>query len=192
MLTISAIEKKHIASKDRIGQVFGDYTVIGVSTYKDSSHSYYLIVRCSCGTVREVAKQNLIQKKTCSCGHVRRREEGLGSAHNLYGAYRYNTKRRSKDLEFNLTFEQFLEITSSNCYFCDAVPSKIHFPTRMNGAYVYNGIDRLDSNRDYEYDNCVPCCWDCNRAKGELSVEEFKSWIRRVYDKTISDEDKNV
>jgi hypothetical protein len=27
----------------------------------------------------------------------------------------------------------------------------------------------------------VPCCKFCNVAKAEMTVEEFKSWIVRVY-----------
>jgi hypothetical protein len=35
------------------------------------------------------------------------------------------------------------------------------------------GIDRIDSSRGYEPDNCVPCCRRCNMIKGEWTVEEM-------------------
>ncbi|MDE1829379.1 MAG: HNH endonuclease [Thaumarchaeota archaeon] len=31
----------------------------------------------------------------------------------------------------------------------------------------------------FDLDNLVPCCWDCNSAKGSLSEEEYK---RRIID----------
>lgn len=35
------------------------------------------------------------------------------------------------------------------------------------------GIDRVDSNKGYTQDNCVPCCYWCNAIKGNHTVEEM-------------------
>lgn len=43
------------------------------------------------------------------------------------------------------------------------------------------GLDRVDSSRGYTPDNVVPCCKTCNSAKSSLSLEEFRAWVRRVY-----------
>ena len=48
------------------------------------------------------------------------------------------------------------------------------------GDYIYNGIDRVDSNIGYIFENCVPCCKLCNMAKKEYPVEEFKEWIAKL------------
>ena len=49
-----------------------------------------------------------------------------------------------------------------------------------------NGVDRIDSNQGYYWENCVPCCEKCNYAKHEMSVKEFKNWIIKVYTNLIS------
>jgi 5-methylcytosine-specific restriction endonuclease McrA len=42
-------------------------------------------------------------------------------------------------------------------------------------------MDRVDSDRGYSITNVVACCWDCNRAKGSLTTEEFLAWVARVH-----------
>ena len=48
-----------------------------------------------------------------------------------------------------------------------------------------NGIDRIDSNKGYSFDNVVACCKYCNGAKNTMTQEEFKEWIKRVYEHYI-------
>ena len=50
---------------------------------------------------------------------------------------------------------------------------------------TYNGIDRIDSTKGYFNDNVVSCCKVCNRAKSNLSLEDFKQWAANLYLKTI-------
>lgn len=47
--------------------------------------------------------------------------------------------------------------------------------------FVRNGIDRVDSAQGYVLTNVVPCCKQCNRAKSDLSREEFLTWVERVH-----------
>lgn len=44
-----------------------------------------------------------------------------------------------------------------------------------------NGVDRLDSNKGYTPDNCVPCCMFCNRMKMHYSVDQFYDNVQSVY-----------
>lgn len=53
---------------------------------------------------------------------------------------------------------------------------------RMNGEFISNGIDRIDNNRGYVKENCVPCCKTCNYAKRKMDLLTFKEWARRLYD----------
>ena len=48
------------------------------------------------------------------------------------------------------------------------------------------GIDRVNNTKGYIFDNCVPCCEPCNRAKLKMTLEEFLDWIVRVYSHSIS------
>lgn len=44
-----------------------------------------------------------------------------------------------------------------------------------------NGIDRVDNNKGYTLNNCVPCCKTCNQAKHRLSQEYFIEWVEKIY-----------
>jgi hypothetical protein len=53
----------------------------------------------------------------------------------------------------------------------------------VNGWFIYNGLDRIDSSLRHNKDNVVPCCSVCNTAKLDLTVEEFYNWIDRVVER---------
>ncbi|HTF67536.1 MAG TPA: hypothetical protein VK638_33135 [Edaphobacter sp.] len=44
---------------------------------------------------------------------------------------------------------------------------------------TYSGIDRVDSSKDYEKGNMLPCCVTCNRAKNVQSLKAFLSYLAR-------------
>lgn len=63
--------------------------------------------------------------------------------------------------ECNLTKEQFDFFRSENCYLCGNRPS--------GGC----GIDRVDNDIGYIYDNCQSCCNTCNMMKRDEDLEDF-------------------
>jgi hypothetical protein len=88
--------------------------------------------------------------------------------------YRYQQYAGKKGREFSLTKEEFKSIQSQPCHYCGIKTSK------NEKGYAYNGIDRVDNERGYHKDNCVPCCYTCNRAKGTLTHTEFMAWVKRL------------
>lgn len=74
----------------------------------------------------------------------------------------------------NLTVEEIRTIMLSNCHYCGGSPKN----RRIRIAIKYTGIDRVDSNKGYISGNCVPCCNACNRAKSDMTLDEFNSWIK--------------
>lgn len=97
----------------------------------------------------------------------------------LLRSYKYHAKNRN--LTWNLTKEQFKLITGNKCYYCNKSPeNKSYSSNKKQIPYIYNGIDRLNNKADYTIDNCVSCCGLCNQAKMDLSLEEFKIWIKRL------------
>ena len=118
---------------------------------------------------------------------------GLASMRKLIR--RYKSRAKERGLEYDLTEEQFKEITQKNCYYCGAKPkNKMHPKTNKNlyanGEYIYNGIDRIDNKKGYSIDNVVPCCKICNVAKNNLTQQKFKNWIEKVYDNIIQNKSK--
>jgi len=45
-----------------------------------------------------------------------------------------------------------------------------------------NGLDRVDSSKGYIKDNVVTCCENCNRAKLDLTQQEFFAMIKSIYE----------
>lgn len=78
--------------------------------------------------------------------------------------YKKNAKNRG--VEFSLSNDCFRKITSSNCYYCNALPNNRIQKHKNTGYYIYNGIDRVDSNKGYVEGNVVSCCSNCNYLKG--------------------------
>ncbi len=73
---------------------------------------------------------------------------------------RYKHAARKRGLDFSLTFEKFNELIHQDCHYCGRGN-----PTK--------GVDRKDNLKGYTLQNAVPCCWDCNNAKGKHSKPEF-------------------
>jgi hypothetical protein len=77
----------------------------------------------------------------------------------------------------NLTDIQIYNFMIQECYYCGI---QSEWPAGRNG------IDRIDSNKDYSVDNCVSCCIICNRAKSDKTVEEFMEWVQRIATKNFN------
>lgn len=144
--------------------------------------------RCDCGTIKPVLYGNLVKGTAKSCGCLRKElmskrrklPDGIAARNGLFAKYRQRSK--SNNMNFDLTLDDFCKITKQNCYYCGIQPLQILKEKRFtHGPCVYNGIDRVDNNKGYILENCVPCCETCNRAKRIMTQEEFYSWIDRVH-----------
>lgn len=54
----------------KIGDKFGEWTVIKAYSSKDKYGSWQSLCKCSCGKIKEASNSNLINGKTKSCGHA--------------------------------------------------------------------------------------------------------------------------
>lgn len=177
---------------DLTGQRFHRLVAVRRITDTCDGRARWLCV-CDCGGQKEVTSGNLRFGSVRSCGcYARevasatakitnakqkgRKREAVtkpGSAfRSLFRAYRRDAERRSRS--FNLTEDEFRNLTSGNCYYCGVQPS--HEKKAWSGeVYTYNGIDRRHNEIGYEVGNCVSCCERCNRFKGRLDVDVFVS-----------------
>ena len=175
--------------KDLTGQKFGRYTVLRYAGRNKSKHSMWFC-RCACGKEKEVDGQCMRQGKTKSCGCLRdentrsmvgrnTKPYGEASLNGLYSNYSIRSKKANR--EFSLTKEEFKNLTSSNCKYCGSPPSQRFMGTaKLNGYYLYNGVDRENNEQGYTKVNSVPCCLVCNRAKSNMSLEDFLLWLDRL------------
>jgi hypothetical protein len=104
---------------------------------------------------------------------------GASSFFSLYSAYKKRADKFGRT--FDLTEDQFRVITQQDCSYCGASPSQRKLANRLSfGAYVYNGIDRIDNSLGYTLGNVAAACKSCNAAKGTMTRKEFVAWAMRV------------
>ena len=183
--------------KDITGQKFNKLTAVSFShkeTNIKESHTqrrYFWNFKCDCGSEIIRNRNSVTTGQTSSCGCNHGLEDFKASLNHFYRGYVKGAEKR--DIKFDLTIEQFEEITSHNCHYCNALPLKERKGTPfLNGFYKGNGVDRKENYLGYSATNCVPCCETCNFAKRSMNYNEFKSWISRVYENlnVVADSDE--
>jgi hypothetical protein len=149
-------------------------------------------VVCDCGAEKVISTSNLTHGNTVSCGCKLRegnhkKEAGVASFNHKYAAYANRAKSHRKGIKFDLSVDEFRELTDAPCHYCGvAFSSVVKAKPTSNGAYVSNGIDRLDSDKGYYLGNCVPCCTICNLMKRDIPYEQFLAHIERMYNHAVS------
>jgi len=94
----------------------------------------------------------------------------------IYSKYRYATL--SNNILWDLEYLYFSELIQQKCHYCGTEPNVEKF---SNKHFVMQlGIDKINSQMGYTKANVVPCCWTCNKAKLNLSLEEFTIYIKRL------------
>lgn len=174
---------------DITGQRFGKLVAM-----KDVGTKYYRrlwVCQCDCGRKIHSLVAPLINGhiQSCGCRHkenVLRLPKAQASINELYRSYRHQAYKKKRP--FNLTIQDFRNLTSSNCYYCGRPPTQRAGHQKNNGYYYYNGIDRVDSTLGYDLSNVVPCCKQCNIAKHDYTTEQFYNWIKVVYRKVVTNE----
>jgi hypothetical protein len=141
------------------------------------------LCKCDCGNEKIVSRSALISGNTKSCGCYNEAIHTLpdkeASINRIYSIYKYHAEKRK--LPFELSKEEFLQLTRKNCYYCGKQPSNIQKNIHNQGDFTYNGIDRINPLFGYTINNVVSCCWECNKAKGKRNMEDFIKWINDVY-----------
>jgi 5-methylcytosine-specific restriction endonuclease McrA len=148
-------------------------------------------VSCECGSpgcrqIFDTRRDHLLAGKVNSCGQEYRHKTIRGPRKYpnpvmgfWFGSYKNAAKKRG--LSFTINPAQLLTIALHPCHYCGQKPSEVK---AKSGRHIHhfsmNGLDRVDNTRGYELDNLVSCCKDCNWSKGEKSVEDFLSHIRRI------------
>ena len=177
--------------KDITGQVFGKLTALKCTGNK-KYNSYVWECVCDCGNKVAAQIGSLMSGNTKSCGcvnkeriikhnkEVKRLPNNMGAFNTLYYKYKQAAKRR--DVDFNISKEQFAELIKKSCHYCGTPPNKKFFQDRCDDIFViYNGIDRVDNEIGYHDFNCVACCTVCNSMKLQMGESEFYNHIEKIY-----------
>ena len=162
---------------DLTNKRFGKLIVTGIIERRYNRQVYHKCI-CDCGNINWVQTGDLTHNRTTNCGCSRKLEYGKASRNRTLK--RYQRQAEERNLSWDLTDEQFDNITSQSCYFCGILPNNKTNHLHSNGHFVYNGIDRLNNKLGYTIDNVVPCCKFCNRAKGTGTLEDFTIWLKHI------------
>jgi len=167
--------------KDLTGKRFGRLIVIKRSYPNGKNWRAKWLCKCDCGNEIILPSNNILNAHTRSCGCLRILPSGIASMNSLICSYKYEAKKRG--YIWDLTGEQFKEVTQKDCFYCGAKPNQscLSKTPQCNGDYIYNGIDRVDNSKGYTFDNVVSCCGICNQAKGKLTQQDFYNWVERIY-----------
>jgi len=73
-----------------------------------------------------------------------------------------------RNLSFDITYKDFLSIWGKPCYYC--------------GEKREIGLDRIDSNKGYSFDNVLPCCPTCNLCRRNIKIDKFINQCKKIAD----------
>lgn len=156
---------------------------------------------CECGNEKKIVGSELVRGHTKSCGCIkkeldkikqksiltplaqgnknRRLSFGESSMNRVYSLYKQSASRRKHS--FEISKQEFKDITKRNCYLCNRTPSNKMDNKGEYGHYYYNGIDRVDNTMGYINSNCQACCGDCNNMKKDKNIIDFIGFVEKVY-----------
>jgi hypothetical protein len=81
--------------------------------------------------------------------------------------YDYKKSAKKRNLEFEISDDDFLNIVKQPCHYC-----------KYNDSVI--GVDRKDSNKGYIYNNVLPCCEQCNLMKNNSTYDNFIAMCKHI------------
>lgn len=163
---------------DITGKVYGNLKAIKPCSVPGSNELLWELKCLACGTRCHANSSDLRRGRRGACPVCREKKSKEMPYVCLFGNYRRGAEKRHR--KWKLSFDEFMELVHSNCFYCSRPPSQILRKEGWLNEAVYNGIDRINNDEDYTKKNCVPCCKYCNLSKSRWSVSEFIEWINEV------------
>lgn len=81
-----------------------------------------------------------------------------------------------------ISINQLQVLITSACFYCGSAPKNIFRTDRhrtANEVIRYQGIDEVVHGQGHVIGNLLPCCFMCNRAKNNETLEDFCAWYNR-------------
>lgn len=181
-------KKPHPNLIDRTGQRQGMLTVLRRDGSATSGARW--LCRCDCGVEKPIAASGLaagVQSCGCIRGRPNCQSSGWRSTRwadvNASPRNRvlktYKAGAKSRGLSWEISNDFFYAVTQKSCFYCGVPPSRATRTVR-GGEFIYNGLDRPDNALGYVESNVVPCCSQCNMAKGTMNRDQFVEWLDRL------------
>lgn len=153
------------------------------------------ICLCKCGKEKVFWKKSAIERqKSCGCLIDDAGLTGKQRRSMLTRMQGYKNGAKKRGFSWELTYKQFVSFATKPCFYCGTEPKKWDCMTNSPSLkkdspnvnpsdYIieFTGVDRINSKEGYTIDNVVPCCVFCNRAKSDLSLDDFKLKLEKTY-----------
>lgn len=183
------------------GKTFNFLKVVSRDEFAPKTSGVVWICECICGKQKKTTATSLINNIARSCGCMKFKE---GKIHKnkkyseTEASFRakisnYKSHANKRKIPWELSMEDGLKLLKSNCIYCNSKPSNIYnvaarnrgknyknLDSIKNYEIKYNGIDRQNNDLGYTYENSVSCCTNCNTAKLNMKLEDFKNWIEKL------------
>jgi len=147
----------------------------------------YVLFKCECGNQFFLRETNSFDNwMSVKCSDCKRREKIMDHVGERYVLKRIRSDAARNNREFALDLQWIIDHIHKPCHYCGRVDTNsITVKSKVPGKVLikdfrYNGVDRVQNEHGYILDNCVPCCFVCNRAKQSMTYEEFMEWIRNL------------
>jgi hypothetical protein len=172
---------------DITGKKYNKLTAVSPCFEEGTTTCTKWLFKCECGNTKAIEQRSVIAGTTQSCGCSRYEWRGITEqercVNEIFSNYRYAAKKRN--LKFLLTLEEFYKLILLPCYYCGIENSNmLTFNLKSKNKtvnFTYNGIDRLNSDLPYKFDNCVPCCKLCNQLKMRRSEKQFLDHVFKIH-----------
>lgn len=175
------LKKGKALTVDLTGQRFGRLTVtrkldLRLSGTQGARRQFWGCV-CDCGTSVEIDTSSLNTGNTRSCGCYTQDVNRTANVFSMVNRVRRAALKANH--AWHLSDDEAAKLLAMNCEYCGSAP-------RVDTNYTHltrNGIDRVDSSKEYSLDNVVACCKICNHMKRDMSVDAFKEHIVKIHNK---------
>ena len=175
---------------NEIGNIYGRLTVISRAENSKNGVARWLC-KCECGNEKIICGISLRSKNpTHSCGCLQKeamlKRRGGDAVFNII-LRNIKSDCKNRKIPFNLTLDDVKDITIRPCTYCKREPYDLRCRYQRpnsnvkNDCMLLNGIDRVVPSLGYIRGNVKPCCKYCNRAKSDLTLDEFKNLIILLY-----------
>lgn len=167
----------------KTGTIFNRLTIIRFH-HKDKRWRRFYLCKCECGTEKVIQGSLMVSSNTKSCGCLSVETKIATALPGSLGAMRQvilqNYKRGGKKRKWYLTESQFYNLSQLNCYYCGDAPSQTKKGQGVGHDFIYNGLDRINPQKEYTFDNVVACCKKCKVAKNCMTIKEFCKWAKKL------------
>jgi hypothetical protein len=175
---------------DFTGCTLGRLKIIERTGKSTKEHSTMWKALCSCGTMIEIGSRQIRRGFPGGCeacekkygATIRRGRHVIDTQvrmeNYLYSRYVNGAKRRN--IFFDLTRSDFVELIKKECHYCGGLSEKESGIIAGNVPRRYNGLDRKDNIKGYIKENVVPCCLVCNFMKRNLGEKDFLQHLVRI------------